>query len=239
MSEWAPKRFWTSAAAGRGTAGFAVLLDGRTARTPARHRLEVPNLALAEAIAEEWAAQGEAVDPASMPLTRLANAALDRVAPQREEVVRIVAAYGESDLLCYRAESPAALVARQQAGWDPLLDWAAEALDAPLTRASGVMHVPQPAESLARLAGRVAALDAFRLTGLHELTALSGSLVLALAVLTRRLDAATAWPLSRIDETWQAEQWGEDAEAAAGAAAREADFLLAERFLQLLETEHV
>jgi chaperone required for assembly of F1-ATPase len=231
---WAPKRFWATTAVASGPEGHLLTLDGRPARTPARALLALPTRALAEAIAAEWDAQTGAIRPATMPLTRAVSAALDRVAPDRAAVAEAVAAYGASDLLCYRAESPAALVAREAAAWDPLLDWAA-GLGAPLLIGTGIVPVPQPPASLACLAARVGALDPFRLTALHELVTLSGSLVLGLAVLDRHLAAADAWTLSRIDEDWQAELWGEDAEAAAGAARRRADLLAADRLLSLLE----
>jgi len=170
-----------------------------------------------------------------MPLTRAANSALEKVLPQHAAVAQMLAEYGGTDLLCYRAESPEALVARQAAAWDPWLAWARDALGAPLVQARGVMHVPQPQQSLDRLAARVAAEDAFRLTALHDLVTLSGSLILALAVADRALDPAEAWDISRIDETWQEEQWGRDDDAHAMAERRCAAFLSAERLLRLLE----
>lgn len=229
------RRFWTHAEVVAEAAGHALQLDGKPVRTPARAALILPNRALALAVAAEWAAQGEAIQPETMPLTRAANSAIDRVAPQLDDVAAMVAAYGESDLLCYRAAHPPGLVARQTAAWDPILAWAAQALGAPLTATQGVMHAAQPDASLARLRDAVTALDAFALTGLHDLVALSGSLVLGLAVRAGRLDPAQAWDISRLDEVWQAEHWGIDTEAAAAAAEREAAFLSAARLLDLLE----
>ena len=192
MSEWAAKRFWKSAEVEKQGAGFAVLLDGRAIKTPSKSQLVVPTEALADAIAAEWAAQEEKVDPSTMPVTRAANSAIDKVTPQRREVVDMLAAYGESDLLCYRATGPEALVAQQAAAWDPLLTWAADTLDARLQVGQGVMHVPQPANSLQNLHSEVDRFDAFAIAGFHDLVAISGSLILALAVTKGRLDVAKA-----------------------------------------------
>jgi chaperone required for assembly of F1-ATPase len=213
--------------------GFAVRLDGKPARTPGRALLVAPGRALAEAVAAEWAAQGATVDPRAMPLTRALNSAIDRVAPAREAVIDEIAGYGASDLLCYRAPHPEALAARQAAAWDPPLAWARARLDAPLICAQGVMHVDQPAASLARLRAAVAALDGVGLTALHDLVALSGSLVLGLMVDAGALDVAAAWEASRVDEIWQIEQWGEDAEAADAATRRRAAFADAARLAAL------
>jgi chaperone required for assembly of F1-ATPase len=168
-----------------------------------------------------------------MPFTRTANSAIDTVLPQKEAVVAMLAAYGASDLLCYRATGPAELVARQAAAWNPLLDWSAAALPAPLRITAGVMHVDQPPASLQALTTAVRALSAFQLAAFHDLVAISGSLVLALAVVRHRLTADEAWALGRIDETWQIEQWGDDEEAAELAARKRADFLQADRFFAL------
>ncbi|MEO1459225.1 MAG: ATP12 family protein [Pseudomonadota bacterium] len=232
------KRFWseTRVVAAEG-AGFTVHLDERPIRTPGRAELALPTRALAEALAAEWDAQTETVDPRAMPLTRAANTAIDRVLPERAAVAAAIAEYGESDLLCYRAPYPDELAAEQAAGWDPLLDWAAEALGARLATGAGVMHVAQPPAAVAALAAAVGRLDPWGLTALHELVSISGSLVLGLAVLEGRLAPAAAWRLSRIDEDWNIREWGEDAEAAASAARREADFHAAARLLTLLRTE--
>lgn len=236
MSGWAPKRFWKEARAAEAGAGWTVTLDGRPVRTPAKAAFEVPTRALAEACAAEWAAQGEVVRPETMPLTRTANSAIDKVRVQHAEVAALVAAYGETDLLCYRAAGPEALVARQAAAWDPLLDWAAAALGARLTPVAGVMHQPQDPEALARLAAATVALDAFELAAFHDLVALSGSLVIGFAAATGARGAEELWADSRIDETWQAEQWGEDEEAAAHAVLKRQAFLDAAHFFLLLRT---
>lgn len=231
---WAAKRFWTEARVVPAPGGHGISLDQRPVKTPAKAPLVLPTRALAEGVAAEWDAQQGTVDPRTMPLTRAANAAIDKVAPQYDEVAEIVAAYGGSDLLCYRAPGPEALAARQAAGWDRWLDWAAARHGARLATAAGVMHVPQEKACLSALTARVGAHSAFELTALHDLVALSGSLVLGLAVSEGALEPEAAWDLSRIDETWQAEQWGEDDEAAAMAALKRQDFLQAHRFLTLL-----
>jgi chaperone required for assembly of F1-ATPase len=233
MTAWAAKRFWTDAIAEACDGGFTVRLDTRLVRTPLKAPLVLPTLAMARAIAAEWQAQTGKIDPATMPCTRAANSAIDKVAPQFDEVVAMLAAYGGTDLLCYRATGPEALIARQAKGWTPLLDWAAQALGAPLQATAGVMHVPQPDRSLAALQAQVARLTPFQLAAFHDLVAISGSLVLALAVIHHRLTAAQAWTLSRIDEDWQAELWGEDEEATAMAALKRAAFLQADRFFGL------
>lgn len=233
MSTWAARRFWTSASAVPVEGGFTVHLDARPVRTPLKASLVVPTLALAKAIAAEWDAQDGKVNPETMPFTRTANSAIDKVAPQIDEVAAMLAAYGGSDLLCYRAEGPEDLVQRQAEAWDPILIWALEALGADLLVTEGVMHVEQPAEALMRLHQRVAALTPFQLAAFHDLVAISGSLVLALAVTGGRVTAEEAWRLSRIDEDWQISLWGEDEEAAEVAALKRAAFLQADRFYGL------
>ena len=214
MTAWAAKRFWTTAMVVPFAGGHTVHLDARPVRTPAKAPLVLPTAALAQAIADEWQAQTGTVRPATMPCTRMANSAIDKVTPLHAAVVAEVAGYGASDLLCYRATGPVALVARQAADWDHWVDWAAASLNAPLVVTTGVIPVPQPAASLATLTARVAAMTPFGLVALHDLTAISGSLVLALAVTSGRLTAHQAFDLSRIDERWQAEEWGQDEEAA-------------------------
>ena len=233
MSAWSARRFWTTASAVPVDGGYTVHLDARAVRTPLKAPLVVPTLALAEAIAAEWQAQDTKVNPDTMPFTRTANSAIDKVAPQMDEVAGMLAAYGGSDLLCYRAEGPPDLVARQAEAWDPILIWALEVLGADLVVTQGVMHVEQPAESLSRLHERVAAMTAFELAAFHDLVAISGSLVLALAVTEGRVTADEAWTLSRVDEDWQISLWGEDEEAAEVAARKRAAVLQADRFYRL------
>ena len=233
MSDWKAKRFWKEATPVEQGAGWSVTLDGRPVKTPAKTPLVVPTRVLAQAIAAEWDAQEGVIDPLSMPVTRAANAAIDKVAPMRAEVIEELAGYGGTDLLCYRATEPEALMALQSEAWDPWLAWSAAALDAPLVTIGGVMHAPQPPESLARLRTCVAAHDDFELAGLHDLVALSGSLVLALAVARGKLDPSEAWRLSRVDEDWQISQWGADDDATAMAEAKSASFLNAAQVLRL------
>lgn len=233
MTDWSPRRFWTTASAVPVQGGFAVHLDARPVRTPQKSPLVLPSLALAQAIATEWQAQTDKVRPDTMPLTRIANSAIDKVAPQHDAVAAMLAAYGDSDLLCYRAEGPEGLVQRQAQAWDPLLTWASDALCGPLLPRTGVMHQAQSPASLDALGRLVRALDPFRLAAFHDLVALSGSLILALAVLKGRLTAQDAWALSRIDEDWQITHWGADEEATATALLKQNAFLETDRFLQL------
>jgi chaperone required for assembly of F1-ATPase len=225
------KRFYASAAVGDGR---TILLDGRPVKTPGRAPLAPPSDGLAEAIVEEWNAQGEAIDPRSMPLTGLTNAAIDRIAPDPAAFARGLAVYGESDLLCYRAERPDSLVARQTVLWDPILDWARGRFDVAFVLTAGVIHRPQPGETVARLAQAVAARDPYQLAGLSPLVTVSGSLILALALAEGAIGLEAAWQAAAIDELWQAEQWGEDTDAALSLEGRRADFAAAHRFLTLL-----
>lgn len=215
MSAWKAKRFWKQAAAEPCDGGFTVKLDARAVKTPAKRALVLPTLAMAQAIAVEWDAQQGLVKPQTMPVTRAANSAIDNVAIQFAAVAGDLARYGETDLLCYRATGPEALVERQAAEWNPLLEWSAADLDAPLLHTAGVVHITQPEASIARLAALVHGFTPFQLAAVHDLIAISGSLVLALAVTRSRLAVEEAWRLSRIDETWQNEQWGVDEDAAA------------------------
>lgn len=225
------KRFYKDVTVGD---GFAILLDGKPVKTRGNWILALPQRALAEAIAAEWSAQGETIDPQSMPLFRLANTALESVAPKRDAVIDATLGYARSDLLCYRAASPQELIARQSASWDPLLEWLAERYGAPLTTTSGVIHVAQSDHAIAALRDALAALGDFALTGISAATPLLGSLVLGLALLERRLDAADAFRLATLDETFQAEQWGEDAEARARLDAHASELTAIARFLQLV-----
>jgi len=233
MADAAPavKRFYQQAKA---DSENRILLDGRSVKTPARADLASPTASLAEAIADEWNAQAETIDPRAMPLTGLANAAIDRIAPDRAAFALGLAAYGESDLVCYRADGPAPLVARQAELWDPILAWAQQRYDAVFELATGVIHMRQPDETVARLRAAVAVRTPFELAGLSPLVTISGSLLIALAVAEGALGLDDAWAAATLDEQWQAEQWGEDAEAVAALAARQRDFAAAARFLALL-----
>jgi chaperone required for assembly of F1-ATPase len=213
---------------------WGVALDGKAVRTPAKVELRLPGVALAAAIAAEWDAQQDEIRPATMPLFRLAATAIDRTAAQRALVVAETAGYAGTDLVCYRAESPPALAARQHAMWQPLIDWAALRYDAPLAVTTGIVPAPQSPAALRAFAAIVAAQDDFRLTALHTLTAACGSLVIALAILEGQLDAEAAFAASQLDESFQIETWGEDAEVAARRHALAADIAAAVRFIALL-----
>jgi len=228
------KRVYKTVATRPAAGGWGVSLDGRTLRTPAKNELILPTEALATAIAAEWDGQQDEIRPATMPLMRLAATAIDRTAPQRSRVVDEVAAYAGSDLVCYRADQPPALAARQHAVWQKLIDWATVRYDAALAVTAGIVPVRQSAGALAAFAAAVAAQDDFRLTALHSLTASCGSLVIALALLEGRLDAAAAFAASQLDETFQIEAWGEDSEAALRRRTLAADIDAAARFLALL-----
>ncbi|PJE26289.1 ATP12 chaperone protein [Pseudooceanicola marinus] len=234
MSDWKPRRFWTEAAALPVTGGYTVQLDKRPVKTPAKAALVVPTEALAQALAAEWDAQEEVVDPNTMPMTRTANSAIDKVAVQRAEVAEMLAAYGDSDLLCYRADSPAELVDRQVAHWDPMLDWAEAELGARLSPRTGIIHAPQDPAALEVLRDRVHALDPFELAAFHDLVALTGSLVLGFAAFLTTRSADEIWEVSRLDERWQEAQWGIDEEARQIEALKRASFDDARRFLALL-----
>lgn len=227
------KRFYREVTVAAGLEGAGVLLDGRPVRTPAKQQLLLPTAALAEAVAEEWRAQGAEVKPQTMPLTQLCCTALDLAEARAAAVAEELAAYGATDLLCYRAAAPAALVERQARLWQPLLQWAAERHGAPLAVTSGLVAVAQPAESLARLAAAVARHRGLALTALAQLVQGSGSLVLGLAVAEERLTAAEAFELAELDASFQMELWGEDAEALERRARLRADLEAAERLLRL------
>lgn len=224
------KRFYKNVASVAGAEGWHIELDGRPVRTPARALLVLPTAALAQAVADEWDAQGGVIAPHAMPFTGLSNAAIDQVAPNHTSFAAGIAAYGQSDLLCYRAEGPAELVTRQAASWGALLDWAQSRYDVAFRVTQGIIHVSQPPETLHRLSAVVAAFDPFTLAGLSTLVALSGSLVCGLALVDGGYETDLVWQAAEIDEVWQVEQWGDDAEAAARSAQRTLDFATARAF---------
>jgi len=229
-----PKRFYSDVTVAPAEGGFALLLDGKPVRTPRKLPLKVPTRALAEAIAAEWAAQKERVDPATMPLSKLAITAIDGVASHMPDVAAEIVKFAGSDLLCYRAEAPEPLKVLQAAAWDPMLRWAEAELGARFSTAKGVMPVTQRPEALERVAAAVAPFDAMALTSLHVLTALTGSAILALAHAAGRISAEEAWTAAHVDEDWQISQWGVDVEAAERRARRWAEMQAASRFLELL-----
>jgi len=228
------KRFYKTVGVTETPAGFGVALDDKPVRTPAKRPLVVPTRALAEAIAEEWLAQGETVDPNRLPFTRLASIALDLVAPRHEAVVAEVAKYAGTDLVCYRAEQPTELAERQHVAWQPLVDWATLRFDAPLRLTASILPVAQSPATLKAFEAAVAAYDANRLAALHMATAACGSLVVALALVEGRIDAETAFASAELDESYEIERWGEDAEQAKRRSGLRDDIALAARFVALL-----
>lgn len=228
------KRFYKQAAAGEHEGGLTVLLDGRPVRTPQRTLLQLPGPALAAAVAAEWQAQGDEIVPASMPLTQLASTALDRVGPQIGAVAGEIAKFAETDLLCYRAEEPESLVRAQHEAWSPLLAWAEETFGARLVVTHAITPIPQPADAIARLQAAIAALGAFPLTALSSATAVTGSAVIALALVHGRITGNEAADAAQVDERDQMRRWGADAEAEARLERHRAELCAAERFLALL-----
>ena len=227
------KRFYKAAGV-TGDGPFGVVLDARPLRTPARAALAVPTRGLADAIAGEWNAQGEQIVPRSMPLTGLANAAIDRVAPDVAGFADGLSVFAENELLAYRAEHPPALVSVQADGWDPWLAWARQRYDVDFILVHGIIHRPQPPAMLARIAAAYRAFDAFQLAALNPVVTISGSAILGLAVAEGAMDANTAWTVGHLDELWQAEQWGKDPLAEAGHAERQGDLGAAVAMLRLL-----
>ncbi len=228
------KRFWKDVSVRRDGDGYAVLLDTRPLKTPAKAAFVVPSKPLAEAIAQEWDGVEKTIEPRTMHLTRCANATIDKVSLEKQAVADMLAEYGGTDLLCYRATTPAELARRQAAQWDPVLDWLRATFGVDLRTTAGVMHVPQPVEATTKLRDLVRALDPWRLTAFHDLVTLSGSLVLAFSIIEEHLDAEQAWEISRVDEQWQEEQWGIDDDAARDAQLKRDEFLKAKMLFDLL-----
>jgi len=229
------KRFWKEVSVRPEEAGFGIYLDGKQLKTPLKASLLAPTQAVADGIAAEWDAVDEKIDPLTMHLTRCANATIDKVVVEHDAVAGLLSEYGGTDLLCYRADGPVELVRRQSAAWDPMLSWIKDVHGISLFTTTGVMHVVQPEDGQKRLQEWTRSFDPWRLTALHDLVTISGSLVLALAITEKHLSAEQVWPLSRIDETWQEEQWGVDEDAAQGAELKRADFLKAAKLLDLLK----
>lgn len=227
------KRFWREVGIASGPAGHAIELDGRPVRTPGRLPLALPNLAMAQAIADEWRAVVKEIDPRAMALTGLANVAIERIAPDPGAFAANLASYAESDLLCYRADSPTALVERQTAAWDPMIAWAERRYDVHVERVTGIIHRPQPPLTLRRLADAVSALDPFTLAGLAPVVTVTGSLILALALVEGAAEPDMVWKAAKVDEDWQAEQWGTDDLALKSLAAHRADFDAGVRMIRL------
>ena len=215
-----PKRFYKAATAEPQDGGFALRLDGRTARTPGRNPIVVTDRAVAEKLAAEWAAQGELIDPRTMPITRIVNSAVDRVSVEMAAVRGEIVKYAGTDLVCYRAEDPQGLVDAQETAWAPVLDWAHQALGARFILAGGIIAVAQPEPAIAAVDAALADLDPLRLAAVHVVTTLTGSALLALTLLHGRLTAEEVWTAAHVDEDWQMNQWGQDEVALARRRAR-------------------
>lgn len=230
MSDWKQKRFWKDVTVVELEAGYTIHLDGRGVKTPAKATLAVPTLAMAQAIADEWASQEGEIDPNLMPFTRSANAAIDKVMTQHAEVADMLAAYGDADLLCYRASTPIELIERQSQEWDPVLAWANETLGVKLEPRVGIMHAAQSQAPLQILSAKTHAFNAFQLAAFHDLVSLSGSLILGFAAAYGYETVENIWAKSCLDELWQEEKWGPDEEAQIASGVKKAAFLHAKRF---------
>jgi chaperone required for assembly of F1-ATPase len=228
------RRFWKEVTLEQSTFGYAVRLDGRPVKTPTRNELALPTQRLADAVVAEWDAVETSIDPARMPMTGFANAAIDRVGPDRDAFAAAIASYGETDLMCYRAEQGEALAARQAEIWDPWLHWAQGRYDVSFVIVEGIIHKPQPVETLEKLHAAVAARGTFELAAMAKLAHLSGSLIATLAVIERAGAAQDIWNASCLDELWQEELWGADYWAQKNRNDRESEFLQAVQFLDLL-----
>lgn len=230
-----PKRFYKDVSVVEEDGGFAVHLDGRLIKTPARRPVALPSEAAARLVADEFAAQAELIDPATMPVTRIVNTAIDGVADDPQVVLEDVLRFAGSDLLCYRAPDPEGLVARQTETWDPHVEWAASDLGARFVLAEGVMHVDQPPEAIAAFNAHLSAFrDPFLAATLHTMVTLTGSAILGLAVAREAVSAEEAWAAAHLDEDWTNEHWGEDHEAMQRRAAREAEMMAAAALLAAL-----
>lgn len=234
MSADPPKRFYKEAGIFDDAAGFGIALDGKAVKTPGGGDFRAPTRALAKACASEWAAQGDRIQPRTMPLTQFSFAAIDHTPGRREALLAHVAKYGETDLCCHRAETPAALAARQAAAWDPLLAWARADLGLNLPVVIGLLAAKVDAEAIAVLRATANAFDDFRLTALAHTTDLAGSALIGLAVAHGRFDSAQAWDASTVDDAWSLDQWGEDAQARARLEAMRAEFDTIAQFVAAL-----
>lgn len=232
MTGWVAKRFWTDVMVEEAEDGFELRLDERPVSTPGKSPLILPTRALGELLADEWRAQGEEIDPETMPATRMANSAIEKVAPQMAAVAEHLLSYGGTDLLCYRADGPDGLVARQAELWDPWLDWANRTFGARLRVTAGLIPVAQPPEALDALGTELAHFNAFELAAVHDLVSLPGSLILGLAAARGAAEPDSLWYAGRLDELWQIEQWGEDDVAEAANARKAQAFRDAAQFLQ-------
>ena len=237
VSEWRRRRSWKCVKVSKKNNSFSILLDDRTAQTPGGKDLVLPTRGLADRISGEWQIQKEFVEPGLMPFTQRANTALDCIGLNRTAAVSALSDYASSDLICYRADGPDLLAQRQRQSWDPIVAWADQLFSTRIQVGSGIMPIAQPRKTLSSFRSLIDELDDFALTAFAEIVALSGSLLIGLAVIHRRLTPNEAWDLSRIDEQWQTEHWGEDAEAHAAALCRCRDFLIACEFAAMARPE--
>jgi chaperone required for assembly of F1-ATPase len=227
------RRFYKTVSVTGSAAPFSVRLDERPLRSPQKRALDLPTRALADAVAAEWEMQGEKVDPQSMPVTRLANTALDRVAPDLDRIIGEIVDFAGSDLTCYRAEKPQGLAERQAKAWQPVLDWARSALGAEFTVTEGVVHIQQPAATLQATRDYLAGKSPWALTAIHNVTTLTSSALIAVMACDGAIPASEAWAAAHIDEDWQIEHWGWDEEARHRRNYRKREFDICLRFCEL------
>ena len=233
MSEWKQKRFWKSVHVVSSEAGYFIKLDDKILKTPAKRQMMLPTEALAKKVASEWDEQVEEIDPTTMPFTKSANAVMDKVSEQYEEVSSLLGEYGETDLLCYRADSPPELQKRQKTGWDPILKWAENIFKVQINCGIGIVYIPQNENLFSEIHRKISSLNIFELTAFYDMVSITGSLILGLAIINGRLSAEEAYQLSRIDEQWQLEQWGEDEEAQVASNLKNIAILHSEEFFAL------
>lgn len=235
MSDQLMKTFWKAVSVVEEDGGFSVRLDDKPLKTPAKAAFTVPSQGLAQAIADEWSALDDKIDPTRLPFTKLCNAAIDNMSEKAGGVVDALTEYGETDLLCYRADSPEGLVERQSAAWEPLLDWVRDRHGIFLVQTTGILPIPQPDASISAFRSWLGEMDNFELMSCHDLVMLSGSIVIARAVVEAHISPEDGWNTSIIDDIWQAEKWGEDEEALALRAVKSRDFATAARMMTLLK----
>ena len=233
MSEWKQKRFWKNVHVVSSETGYLIKLDDKILKTPAKKQMLLPTEALAKKVASEWGKQVEEVDPTSMPFTKSSNAALDKVSEQFEEVSSLLGEYGDTDLLYYRADSPPELQKRQKTGWDPIVNWAENTFKVQINCGMGIVYIPQDAKLFSEINIKINSLSIFELTAFYDMVSITGSLILGLAIINGRLSAEEAYQLSRIDEQWQLEQWGEDEEAQVASNLKNMAILHSEEFFAL------
>ena len=233
MSEWKQRRFWKNVHVVSSEAGYFIKLDDKILKTPAKRQMMLPTETLAKKVASEWGQQVEEIDPTTMPFTKAANAALDKVSEQFEEVSSLLGEYGDTDLLYYRADSPPELQKRQKTGWDPIVKWAENTFKVQINCGTGIVYIPQNEKLFSEIRKKISSLNIFELTAFYDMVSITGSLILGLAIINGRLSAEEAYQLSRIDEQWQLEQWGEDEEAQVASNVKNAAILHSEEFFAL------